>query len=221
MDGLVISDLHLGSDVCCAKQVVELLEAILAGDIRTDRLILNGDVFDNHDFRRLKKRHWKILSLLRKLSDKIEVVWICGNHDGPAEFVSHLIGVTVADEYVLETGGKRLLILHGHQFDRFLDQFPVVSKVADVFYRLLQRLDPSCFIPWLAKISAKRFLRCIPLVEKGALGEMAARECHMVACGHTHFPVACGGYFNSGCWTETPCSYLAVSDGVVELKQWF
>jgi hypothetical protein len=24
-------------------------------------------------------------------------------------------------------------------------------------------------------------------------------------------------YFNSGCWTETPCTYLTVSDGEIRL----
>lgn len=220
MDAIVISDLHLGSDVCCAKQVIALLESILDGTVKTDRLILNGDVFDSHDFRRLKKRHWKVLSLLRKLAAEIEVVWICGNHDGPAEFVSHLIGIEVVDEYVLETGGKKMLILHGHQFDRFLDRFPVISKVADVMYRILQRLDPSCVIPWLAKVTSKKFLRCIPLVERGALKRMADGGYDMVACGHTHCPVDQGQYFNSGCWTEKPCHYLAVNNGEVKLKRW-
>ena len=63
-----------------------------------ERLILNGDVFDSIDFRRLKKSHWKVLSLLRKLSDELEIIWLCGNHDGSAEVVSHLLG-----DYLLQT----------------------------------------------------------------------------------------------------------------------
>jgi UDP-2,3-diacylglucosamine pyrophosphatase LpxH len=219
-DALIISDIHLGSDVCEAKKVIEFLESIIDGTLQTRRLILNGDVFDNYDFRRLKKRHWKVLSLLRKLSDRIEVVWICGNHDGPAELVSHLIGVEVVDEYVCLTGGKELLVLHGHQFDKFLDQYPIVSKIADLFYRLLQKIDPSCVIPWLAKWSSKKFLRCIPLVESGALKKMVDEEFDMVSCGHTHNPVATEQYFNSGCWTESPCSYLIVKNGQVRLERW-
>jgi hypothetical protein len=35
-----------------------------------------------------------------------------------------------------------------------------------------------------------------------------------VAVAHTEQPVA---YFNSGCWTELPCSYLTISSGVVRL----
>src|SRR5262249_26248630 len=101
LDALVISDIHLGSETCQAKPLVELLQAILDERIATRRLIINGDVFDSIDFRRLKKTHWKVLSQIRHLSDKIDVVWIAGNHDGPAEIVSHLLGVEVCEEYIL------------------------------------------------------------------------------------------------------------------------
>ena len=52
-------------------------------------------MFDSIDFRRLSKNHWKVLSLIRKLSDQIDIIWLYGNHDGSAEIISHLLGVTV------------------------------------------------------------------------------------------------------------------------------
>lgn len=73
-------------------------------ELLSAKLILNGDVFDSIDFRRLKKNHWKVLSLIRKLSDHLEIIWLCGNHDGSAELVSHLLGVSVQDEYILHSG---------------------------------------------------------------------------------------------------------------------
>src|SRR2546429_4453792 len=114
LDAIIISDLHLGSDNCQARLIVSLLDRIAEGELLTSRLILNGDVFDSIDFRRLNKNHWKVLSLIRKLSDQIEIVWLAGNHDGSTEVISHLLGVTVQDEYILETGPERVLILHGH-----------------------------------------------------------------------------------------------------------
>src|SRR5437660_11439723 len=116
-DAVIVSDLHLGSDNCQAKLICGLLERIVEGELLTARLILNGDVFDSIDFRRLNKNHWRVLSLLRKLSDQIEIVWLAGNHDGSAEIISHLLGVTVQDEYVLESGKHRVLILHDHVLD--------------------------------------------------------------------------------------------------------
>src|SRR6478752_989498 len=99
-DALILSDFHLGSDNCQAKDICRLLEQIVAGELQTARLILNGDVFDSIDFRRLTKNHWKVLSLVRKLSDQIEIIWLCGNHDGSAEIISHLLGVTVRDDVI-------------------------------------------------------------------------------------------------------------------------
>ena len=222
LDALVLSDVHLGSDNCQARALVQFLDEVRRGERPTRRLILNGDVFDSIDFRRLKKQHWKVLSLLRKLSDQVEIVWINGNHDGPAEIISHLLGVEVRDEIVVETGGRRVLFLHGHRFDEFIERYPLTSKLADWLYRGLQRLDKSHTIARSAKKSSKTFLRSARKVEASAVAYAASRGCDAVCCGHTHLPAANTlgpvHYFNSGCWTERPCHYLALAAGRVELK---
>jgi UDP-2,3-diacylglucosamine pyrophosphatase LpxH len=65
-DSLIISDLHLGSEVCQAKKIEKFLSAIKDQELPTKELILNGDVFDSWDFRRLKKNHCTVpLSLSR------------------------------------------------------------------------------------------------------------------------------------------------------------
>jgi UDP-2,3-diacylglucosamine pyrophosphatase LpxH len=61
-DAVILSDLHLGSDNCQARALSRLLTQIRRGQLSTRHLILNGDVFDSIDFRRLKKHHWKVLS---------------------------------------------------------------------------------------------------------------------------------------------------------------
>ena len=131
-DAIIISDIHLGSDVCESKRLYNFLELVY---IHTNKLIINGDFFDNLDFRRLKKNHWKILSLLRKMSKYIEIVWIRGNHDGDAELVSHLIGLDFKDEYIFESGDQKILCLHGDKFDDFIYKYPNTSKAADMIYR--------------------------------------------------------------------------------------
>jgi UDP-2,3-diacylglucosamine pyrophosphatase LpxH len=221
LDAVVLSDLHLGSANCEAKRVVELLERIAEGELPTQRLILNGDVFDSIDFRRLNKNHWKVLSLVRKLSDQIDIHWIVGNHDGPAEIVSHLLGVTVEDEFVLESGGRRVLFLHGHAFDVFIQAHPWLTWLADQFYRVLQLLDPSHRFAKLAKHGSKTFLRCAKRIADGAVERARKLGCAAVCCGHTHVAVAQTdqpvAYFNSGCWTELPCTYLTVANGAIRL----
>jgi UDP-2,3-diacylglucosamine pyrophosphatase LpxH len=199
--------------------LVAFLQSIHYGDRPARRLILNGDLFDSFDFRRLKKRHWKVLSLLRKMSDTLPVVWINGNHDGPAEILSHLLGVEFRDDYVLVSGGRRILILHGHQFDNFIDNYPWTTWLADCGYRLLQWLDRSHHVARLAKRSSKIFLRCAKQIEDQSVRHARRRNCDAVCCGHTHLAQEVrredGEYYNSGCWTERPCHYLAVNAGQV------
>lgn len=222
LDAVVISDLHLGSDNCQAEALVSFLEGIHHGDTPTRRLILNGDVFDSIDFRRLKKHHWKVLSLLRKMADEVEIVWINGNHDGPSDVVSHLLGVTVVDEFIVESGGRRVLCLHGHRFDAFIEKHRLTTWFADWVYRMLQKLDPSHGFARWAKRSSKLFLRCTAKIEAESVRYAETLGCDAVSCGHTHHAVANRAgpvaYFNSGCWTEKPCHYLTVADGEVEVR---
>ena len=91
-DCLVISDLHLGSDVCQAH----LLEAFLEWAVTQSRaLVINGDIFDDLNFKRLNKRHFACLRVIRRHSDRddFRLVWVRGNHDGPADIISHIVGV--------------------------------------------------------------------------------------------------------------------------------
>jgi UDP-2,3-diacylglucosamine pyrophosphatase LpxH len=222
-DALIISDLHLGSSNCRDHEIIEFLECLSASARPTHRLILNGDVFDSIDFRRLKKRHWKILSLLRKLSDRMNIIWVCGNHDGPAEMISHLLGVEVVDEFAFESGGRAVLILHGHRFDDFIDAYPRITLAADLLYRLLQIIDRSHRFARFAKSNSKIFLRCAEKIRRQSTAYAQSNGFDIVCCGHTHHaeqavhsPVE---YHNSGCWTESPCSYLDVYRGIVTLRQ--
>jgi UDP-2,3-diacylglucosamine pyrophosphatase LpxH len=220
-DAVIISDTHLGSDNCQAKALCHLLESLAHGRLAAAKLILNGDVFNSIDFRRLRKSHWKVLSQLRKLSDKIEIIWLCGNHDGSAEVVSHLLGVTVADDYLLESGGRRLLVLHGHVFDEFIDNHPVVTFLADCVYSWLQWIDKTHKFAKFAKKRSKTFLRCTKVIQQKAVEHARRLGYDGVCCGHTHVGMADRSgpvhYFNSGCWTERPCSYLTVRAGDVQL----
>lgn len=217
-DAIIISDIHLGSDNCEAKALREFLDNI---NEKTHKLILNGDVFESIDFRRLKKHHWHVLSTLRRLSDQMEIVWICGNHDGPAEIVSHLLGIPVVDEYVLHSGDRQILVLHGHKFDTFLDEHPILTWIGDFVYMLLQKIDRSHHVARLAKHSSKHYLRCAEQICRRAIEYAQEKGCDTVCCGHTHHAAAVEeliDYYNSGCWTEKPCSYLEVDDGQVALK---
>lgn len=216
---VIISDTHLGSSVCESKKLYSFLEFVY---LHANRLIINGDFFDDLDFRRLKKNHWKILSLLRRMSKYVDIVWIRGNHDGDAEIVSHLIGLDFKDEYTFSSGDRNILCLHGDKFDDFIYNYPTTSKIADYIYRAIQKVD-NRFLPKMIKNRSKIYLRCtenmMTTSRKYALNK---ENINCVCLGHTHHPILDKDhkvwYANSGCWTERVCSYLSIKDGQIELK---
>ena len=221
LENVLISDIHLGSDVCQAEDLCQFLKSIDPNN--TKRLIIVGDIFDSIDLRRLKKRHWQVLSHMRRLADQLEIIWLAGNHDGPAEIVSHFLGVEVLEEYILESGSKKFLIVHGHKHDKFIRERPIISSIADFIYYWLQKIDSSHYIARMAKSNSKHYLRCTEAIKDKATIEAKNIGCHAVICGHTHnaeISLANGIiYCNTGCWTEKNSTYIVIEDGNPKLHR--
>jgi UDP-2,3-diacylglucosamine pyrophosphatase LpxH len=219
LDAIIISDTHLGSSVCESKQLYAFLGLVYT---KTNKLIINGDFFDNLDFRRLKKNHWKILSLLRRMSKYVEIVWIRGNHDGDAENISHLIGLNFQNEYIFSSGNKNFLCLHGDQFDDFIYKYPNTTRIADFIYRTIQRFDKK-FLPKFIKHRSKTYLRCNENMMEKSRNYSIDKQIDCVCLGHTHYPLLDKNhsvwYANSGCWTEKTCTYLGIKDGIITLEK--
>jgi len=225
VDTIIISDVHLGSEVARPKQIVEMLS-----QYTFNRLILLGDIFDNLNFARLKKEHWGLLSVVRKLSNpkrNIEVVWVEGNHDeGLSEIMSHLIGIDVFKEYSWVLNSKKFLAIHGHQFDRFLNENIVISAVSSFIYDRIQRWgNEKQTVARFLKSKSKGWLRLAKKIADGAVEYGRHRKADVVICGHTHqaekhsYPEKNIMYYNSGCWTDIPSSYLLIYEsGEVEIK---
>ncbi len=223
-DCVVLSDLHLGSEVCQAKLLEEFLEWAV---LNTRELVINGDVFDDLNFKRLTKYHFACLKLIRRNSDRddLKIVWIRGNHDGPAEIVSHIVGVDILDEYIFDNGELRLLILHGDQFDHIVTRYKRITALACQTFYFIQKCAPHNAARWIRRVS-KRFQRNSRLVQKSAIEfARAVRHCDHVTCGHTHRPLVAEEdgvrYFNTGTWTERPpCPYVTVKGAEVRLELW-
>jgi len=218
-DTLILSDLHLGSEISRAEQATRMLR-----ENRFRRLILLGDIFSDLNFGRLTKPHWKFLSYIRKLSNPkrgIEVVWVEGNHDrGLSQVMSHLVGVKVYEEYTWSFAGHRHLAIHGHQFDRFVVNNLLLSSLGTLLHLQLQKLDfkGKGLSRFVDRLNA-RWLRLSSKVATGAIMHARLRQVDRVFCGHTHKAQSCEsdgiGYFNTGGWTDSPVTYVTVdSDGV-------
>lgn len=219
MKTIALSDIHLGSEVCQAKLLHRLLEEIHHNN-SVKRLIINGDLFDNSNLDRLNKHHWHVLSIIRKMSDDIEIIYIRGNHDLPAELMSVLLGVDVLDEYILHDGGKRILFHHGHRFDKFIDKHKILTWLADKAYWALQKIDSSFRLARQAKQASKTYLRISQIIENKSIEYAKKINCHAVCTGHTHLPLHKPGYYNSGSWAELPCHFLSIENGIVELHDY-
>jgi UDP-2,3-diacylglucosamine pyrophosphatase LpxH len=220
-DCIVISDLHLGSDMCQAKLLEEFLIWAAA---RTRELVINGDVFDDLNFKRLTKRHFACLKVIRRNSDRedFRLIWIRGNHDGPADIISHIVGVDILDEYVYDNGRVQLLILHGDQFDTFITQYKLLTDVACGIFYWIVKWAPHRTARWVRRIT-KKWQRNSELVQQRAIEYARGKGYRHVTCGHTHLPLTAEAdgvrYFNTGTWIEhPPCPFLVVSGGEVRLE---
>ena len=222
-DCLVISDLHLGSAVCQARLLEEFLEWATR---RARVLVINGDIFDDLNFTRLTKRHFACLRVIRRNTDRddFRLIWIRGNHDGPAETVGHIVGVPILDEYIYQDDRTRLLILHGDQFDSFITRYRWLTALGCTLFFYIQRWAPHRTARWIRRIS-KKWQRNSRLVQQGAVEYARSRGCRAVTCGHTHLPLTVEDqgvlYLNSGTWTEhPPCPFVAVRGGAIRLESW-
>lgn len=178
-------------------------------------------MFQNFDSR-LHKWNWKVLSSIRSISDEVETIWVRGNHDsyGPALFIAHLIGANYCEEYIFESGNKKILCVHGDIFDNFIVKHPMITKIADYFYWMLQKIDSSFYLAKMAKHRSKIFLRCVEKVKELALKYKQKNGCDYVCVGHTHVAEEGDNYYNSGTWTELPATYLTVENGKIKLRIW-
>jgi len=219
---IIISDLHLGSEVSRSSEALRMLKSA-----SFNRLILLGDIFSDLNFRRLKKEHWQFLGYIRKLSNpkrQIEVVWVEGNHDhGLSDVMSHLVGIRVYDEYEWEFDGKRHLAVHGHQFDRFLTRNRVLSSFLSALHLGLQKISfGKRRMMGLLERFDTAWLRLSAKVARGALAHAHSLGADRVFCGHTHeaLSLKCHGveYYNSGSWTQDHPTYIAIDAHGVRVR---
>jgi UDP-2,3-diacylglucosamine pyrophosphatase LpxH len=218
---LVISDVHLGSPVSKVKTLAKVLKNEKYG-----HLIINGDLFDNKNIGKYKKRHWNILSLIRTISKKKKVTLIKGNHDENSSNLIKILDLKFVNQYEIKINGKFFLFMHFHQFDTFINKHPHITTVAEKIYYFFQLLDRSKkFSRWLKRTS-KIFLNVKVKIRNKAIDFIKDREYDCIIGGHIHFAesfkclVSGKEYHNSGSFCDEPCHYLIIDkEGEVTLKE--
>jgi UDP-2,3-diacylglucosamine pyrophosphatase LpxH len=223
-DTIILSDVHLGSEVSRASAALRMLKSA-----SFNRLILLGDIFSDLNFRRLKKEHWQFLGYIRKLSNPkrdIEIVWVEGNHDrGLSDVMSHLVGIRVYQEYTWEYCGLRHLAIHGHQFDRFVSRNRVISSFLSGVHLAMQKFafGKRRIIGFLERFDT-RWLRLSTKVARGAVAHGRFKGAQRIFCGHTHQALSLERdgieYYNTGSWTQESATYVAIDDQGVRVCEY-
>lgn len=232
---VVISDLHLGTRGCRAKELLLYLKSV-----SPEILILNGDIIDIWQFSKsyFPKAHMKVVREILKLSTKIPVYYLTGNHDEALrKFSDFKLGnLTLCDKLVLELDGKKHWFFHGDIFDATMKHAKWLAKLGAVGYDSLIAIN--CAVNWVLERSGRErmsFSKKIKNSVKSAVSFISAFEdtaaeiaidqkYHRVICGHIHQPAlkkikTSKGeveYLNSGDWIEN-LSALEYKDGEWEL----
>lgn len=225
-DTIIISDIHLGSPMCQAKELLVFLQSI-----EVKRLVLNGDIFEDlKRTYRLHRDHWAVLNQLRSMSDNCEVVWVKGNHDTIHRnkkedliALSNLLGIKMKYQLVFNVGEIRCLAIHGDKWDNYIYKYPMLSSVVTWIYDRSKELFTGRtrnIIKWI-KRKSKLLMRNSNFVMSGAVDYAEDLECNMVVCGHTHQamlekvgPVA---YGNCGTWESFTPTYVTIDEDKARL----
>ncbi len=117
LDVVVLSDVHLGTYGCRAKELLNYLRSI-----QPDMLILNGDIIDGWQFskRFFPSLHMQVINeLMQLITLGTRIVYITGNHDEMLRRYTDLQmgNFTLTDKLVLEIDRKMTWIFHGDVFD--------------------------------------------------------------------------------------------------------
>jgi UDP-2,3-diacylglucosamine pyrophosphatase LpxH len=182
-------------------------------EVPFDRLVLNGDIFDDLNFRRLNRHHWDVLERFKVLSKTRELVWIRGNHDGTAGVLHHLLDIPILDEYTFDYGGRLVYVVHGDQFDDFQRSTKRLRSLKDLFYGFAIWFDipRKTAIQWVQR-SSFVFARAADKVRRLSVERGIQLGAAFVVAGHTHRREVCS---RAGVTFLNPSSWLTPNPAYV------
>lgn len=113
VDVLVISDVHLGTYGCRAKELLKYMKSV-----QPKHVILNGDIIDIWQFKKhyWPKSHMKVVKkLMTWIGQGVQVDYITGNHD---EMLRKFDGLELVNLSYLQQGINGLKWRKGVVFSR-------------------------------------------------------------------------------------------------------
>jgi UDP-2,3-diacylglucosamine pyrophosphatase LpxH len=223
LDVVVISDIHLGTYGCKARELLNYLRGI-----QPEMLILNGDIFDGWQFskRFFPALHMQVIrELIQFIGNGSRVIYITGNHDEMLRRYTdlHMGGFSLTDKLVLEIDQKMAWIFHGDVFDNTTKgSARLIAKLGSSGYGILilfNRLVNAIltfFGSEKVSISKKvmqgvnKAVAKVNDLEQIASALAIKKKYDYVICGHIHQPgirvvenhEGKVVYMNSGDWVE-------------------
>ena len=233
-----ISDVHLGTRGCNDRLLIDFLD-----HVDSETLYLVGDIIDGW---RMKKRYyWPerhnaiVRRLMKRAKRGTEVVYIPGNHDEMfRQFAGmNFGGVQIRNKAIHTTAdGRRLLVLHGDEFDTVVMAHKWLAFAGDAAYGFLMKLNvvvnavrrrfnlPYWSLSKHAKHKVKNAVEFISRFEDAVAHEARVKNVSGVVCGHIHTAeVRQYGditYYNDGDWVEGCTALVEHFDGRMEILHW-
>ena len=233
LDILVLSDVHLGTYGCHAKELLRYLKTV-----KPKTVILNGDIIDIWQFskRYWPKNHMKVIKhLMSWMSRGVKIYYITGNHDEMLrKFVGFKMGsLKIVNKIILELdNGKTAWFFHGDVFDVTMQHSKWLAKLGAVGYDMLIHINSfanfisekifkkgKLSLSKKIKNSVKSAVKFINSFEQTAADIGISNQYDYVVCGHIHQPEMREienedgkiMYLNSGDWIEnlTALEYAA------------
>lgn len=220
---VVISDVHLGTYGCHAKELLKYLKSI-----KPKTVILNGDIIDIWQF---SKRYWPethmkiIRKLMKFVVEGVPVYYLTGNHDEMLRKFAdmHMGAFHLQNKLVLELDGKKAWFFHGDIFDVTMQHSKWLAKLGAIGYDSLILINS--FVNWCLtavgrqkmsfsqkiKSKFKDAVKFINSFEQTAADLAIENGYDYVVCGHIHQSeirtiLSENGnvtYLNSGDWVES------------------
>jgi len=233
-----ISDVHLGTRGCAADLLIDFLDYT-----DSETMYLVGDIIDG--WRLKKKFYWPathndiVWRIMKRAKRGTRVVYVPGNHDEMFRQFSGLSfgGVEIKRQAIHKTAdGRRLLVVHGDEFDAIMLSHRWIAFFGDQAYSTLMRCNhmvnkvrrwlgkPYWSLSKTAKQKVKKAVEFISRFEDAVAHEAAARGVDGVVCGHIHHAelreLSGVAYYNDGDWVEGCTALVEHFDGRMEILNW-
>ncbi len=224
LDILVISDVHLGTYGCHAKELLHYLKSV-----KPKTVILNGDIIDIWQFskRYWPKQHMKVIKhFMEWITKGVKIYYVTGNHDEMLrKFTGFKMGsFRIVDKVVLNLyNDEKAWFFHGDVFDVTMQHSKWLAKLGAAGYDTLILLNR--FVNFISekifkkgkvslskkiKNSVKSAVKFINNFEQTAADIGISNKYNYVVCGHIHQPEMREIeneegkiiYLNSGDWIE-------------------